>query len=120
MKKVLAVLLISIIVMKAEGQKTLHSDFHPSPGNTGSIPSSYDSLPRIYFGFSTGLNNYSGILGVGTDVRIYKPLFFRAGAGLSTWGYKVTVGIRYELKPGSGWVFGAGYSQCFGLKDFKD
>lgn len=78
-----------------------------------------DTLPYTYLGLGTGINNYVGIIGVGADVRVYHEFFIRIGAGLGSWGGKLTGGIRYERKYTSGWGYGISYSQCSGLNDYK-
>ncbi len=81
--------------------------------------SEIDIPPKIYLGIGLGINNYSGILGIGCKIRVYETFFIRGGAGLSTWGWKTTGGIIYERKYTKGWGFGLGYSSCSGIKDFE-
>lgn len=78
-----------------------------------------DSLTKFYLGFGMGLNNYCGMLGIGADLRVYKRLLVRVGAGIGSWGNKLTVGLRYQRRYTKGWVYGIGYSSCSGLTNFK-
>ena len=54
------------------------------------------------------------------DFRAYKTIVIRGGAGIGTWGPKVTIEVRNELKKvkGKGWVLGLGFSHCSGIKNF--
>lgn len=105
MKKVLLTFIFLGILINAGAQ------------STGS--SMRDSIPKFYLGVGAGLNNYTGLLGVSANVRIYHKFFLQAGVGLGSWGSKVSVGARYDLAYRKGWSFGVGISNCSGLKDFK-
>ncbi len=75
--------------------------------------------PDLYLGVGTGLNSYTGVLGISGNIRIVKKHFMQAGFGLGSWGYKYTVGLRHDLTYGRGWSFGAGVSHCTGLKSVE-
>nr|NQU92279.1 hypothetical protein [Bacteroidota bacterium] len=75
--------------------------------------------PRSYLGISTGINNMVGLLGAQVDVGITKKLSFGGGLGLSSWGFKYALNIRYCPKGFYGFYSKTGYSQNSGLKDFE-
>jgi hypothetical protein len=79
-----------------------------------------DSLPRFYLGFGTGINSYTGMLGLSYNFRIHNKLFVQGGLGLGGWGTKVTIGLRYDMAYQKGWSYGVGFSSCSGAKDFKE
>ena len=82
-------------------------------------PSEADTFPKFYFGFGAGLNNYNGLLGIGAKFRIHKTIFLRAGAGIGTWGNKLSFSVEYDRKYTRCWAYGIGYSTCSGIKNFK-
>lgn len=102
MKKILFIILISISVLRLYAQS----------GN--------DTLPKFYLGLGTGINSYTGLLGLSGNLRIHDRIFIQGGLGLGSWGSKITIGIRYDMTYGSGWCYGIGISSCSGLKDFKN
>lgn len=75
--------------------------------------------PSLSLGIGAGLNNYCGILGVGMNCRVADPLYIRAGAGVGSWGYKLTAGILFKSNFASGWAFGAAYCYATGLSNFS-
>jgi hypothetical protein len=118
MKKIALIVCISVIAFCANAQ-----DYYPSPATkTSPAPVSNavrDTVPKFYLGLAVGLNNYTGIFGVGAEIRTVDPLLVRVGAGIGSWGTKLTVGLVYELHHTSGWAFGISYSSCSGLSNFK-
>ncbi|MBI3500968.1 MAG: hypothetical protein HY063_04160 [Bacteroidetes bacterium] len=82
-------------------------------------PTKNDSAPKFYLGIGSGLNNYNGLLGIGANLRIHKTMFLLAGAGIGSWGNKVSAGIKYTRKFTSSWGYAMSYSHSTGLKDFK-
>lgn len=73
---------------------------------------------KAYLGFSTGINNMVGILGISLDAVINKNVTIGGGIGLSTWGYKWSLNLRYYPKGWRGFFMKGGYSQNSGLEDF--
>lgn len=69
----------------------------------------------LYINLSTGLDNYTGILGVGLTVPVYNDFALRAGAGVGAWGPKYSFGIKYQDLSKKGVGFGIGYSHCPGV-----
>lgn len=123
-KVVFSVLFISLaFTAAAQDNYTRPANVQTTGQNTQqqTTSSATDSLPKFYLGIGTGVNNYTGILGVGIDFRVYHSVILRAGIGIGTWGSKVTIGVRYEMEQfkGRGWVMGLSYSYCSGLSNFQ-
>ena len=76
--------------------------------------------PVCYIGFSTGMNNPSGFLGLDFNIKLGKYVTLDAGAGPSTWGNKLCVGGKYYLKPAHrGFAFGGGLTFSSGQENAK-
>jgi len=75
--------------------------------------------PSTYFGFGLGINSYTGVIGFSINQRVHKKLFVQGGFGLSSWGMKASLGVRYDLRYSSGWSFGVGLSYCSGANGVK-
>ena len=73
----------------------------------------------FYLGFGTGFDNYTGMLGISGTVRLYDKLSLRGGLGLSGWGQKSSIGLKYDLKDVGGWSYCLGYSYSPGLEGLK-
>jgi hypothetical protein len=80
---------------------------------------SVEPLTKFYLGIGGGANNFTGIIGISANYRIYEKLFFQAGVGLGGWGYKYTFGIRFDDTYGKGWSYGVGYSVASGITNEK-
>ena len=75
--------------------------------------------PRTYIGFSTGINNMVGILGITLDQEVNKNFTMGVGIGLSTWGYKWELNVQYYPKGWPGLYIKGGYSRNTGLVGFE-
>ncbi len=75
--------------------------------------------PKFYLGIGTGINSYTALIGLSGNYRMTDHLFLQGGLGIGGWGYKVSLGIRYDRSLGSGWMYGVGLSSCSGLQDFE-
>ncbi len=82
-------------------------------------PKNTEAESNFFLGIASGINNDAGLFGIGGKVRLYRTLFFRAGAGIGTWGKKVTFGFKYERKYSKCWGYSLSYSTSSGIKDFK-
>lgn len=72
-----------------------------------------------YVGLGTGFNNHNGLLGLSLEVGLQESISLRAGAGLGTWGAKLSGGLLVKTGSDKDWKLGVGYSTSSGLKDFK-
>ncbi|MEQ8469911.1 MAG: hypothetical protein RIC35_01930 [Marinoscillum sp.] len=73
--------------------------------------------PDLYLDLSSGIDNHTGILGIGAMFPFNKKMALRAGAGIGAWGGKLSAGIKFEDRETNGWGFGLSYSHCPGLED---
>jgi hypothetical protein len=80
---------------------------------------SNDSLPKFYLGLGTGINNYTGLLGIGADISIHNNFMLKLGGGIGAWGTKLSAGIKYVKRDADGWGVGVSYSICSGVKNVK-
>lgn len=79
--------------------------------------------PRVYIGFSTGINNPVGIIGPAIDIAITPSVSIGTGVGISSWGTKIFLEGRYYFKPcNRGWAIGSGFTYNTGLQnaEFQD
>ena len=75
--------------------------------------------PSAYIGFSTGINNMIGVLGPQLDIVLNKNLTLGAGIGLSTWGTKWALNMKFYPKGWYQFYVKGGYSKNSGLVDFE-
>ncbi|WP_258104651.1 hypothetical protein [Marinoscillum sp. MHG1-6] len=71
----------------------------------------------FYLGISSGIDNYTGLLGLGAQVPIIDKFALRGGAGLGAWGGKLSAGVKYESLVKKGLGVGLSYSHCTGAND---
>ncbi|MBE0663888.1 MAG: hypothetical protein IH597_15635 [Bacteroidales bacterium] len=79
-----------------------------------------DPIPSVYLGIASGINNYSGLIGIAIEAPISPPISLFGQAGIGTWGTKIGGGFRYYQNPdlyGSAWSIG--YASASGLTDFE-
>jgi hypothetical protein len=74
--------------------------------------------PDFYLGIGTGIESFSGMVGVTADIKAKENLFVRMGAGIGGWGGKLSIGIRGERRAGNSVGYGAFFSYATGLKGF--
>ena len=87
MKSILIIILTILLTVKTSAQIGTYQANVPAPG--------------FYLGLGTGLESFSGVIGVTGDLRVTKNFFLRAGAGIGSWGGKLSVGIRNESRAGN-------------------
>jgi hypothetical protein len=81
---------------------------------------SAESEPRsLYLGFGTGINAYSGVMGITAEFRVAQPVSLVGALGVGSWGSKTSIGIRYYPHYPGEWSFTLGYSHCSGFADMK-
>ena len=71
-------------------------------------------LPQAYIGIGAGINNYCGLIGIGANFYLVDDICLRVGAGIGTWGSKLTAGVKYEKRDEKGWGCGISLSSCSG------
>ena len=75
------------------------------------------SPPRLYLGFSTGVNNSLGFIGPQVDVAITEQWSVGTGIGLSTWGNKMFLEGRYYFgERNRGWAISGGVTYSAGSR----
>lgn len=75
--------------------------------------------PGVFIGLSTGLDNMVGLLGVQLDVVASKNLTIGGGIGISSWGYKYALNLKFYPEGLYKYYFKTGYSQNSGLDQFE-
>ncbi|WP_296620635.1 hypothetical protein [Marivirga sp.] len=103
MKK--ALLFFSILFLSLELKGQTEEYFDP------------DDRPKFYFGVGTGINTYTGLAGLSGNFIIEKKLFVQAGLGLSSWGVRTSIGLRYDRSYRNGFTYGIGLSNSSGIDD---
>ena len=78
-----------------------------------------DTLPKFSIGIGTGINNYTALLGISANLRLFNTVSLQGGLGLGSWGYKYSIGIKYNGHYNGGWYYGIGYSGCTGENNLK-
>lgn len=114
MKQILLFVFISLLALKITAQSSVTLFAEPK------IIFNADSLPKLYVGAGFGLNNSSGVIGIVANYRLIDRLFAQGGFGLGLWGFKYTVGLKYDFNYLSGFSAGMGMSFTPGSADFSD
>jgi hypothetical protein len=105
MKKLLIFLLAGFLVGNISAQNTSNPQI--------------EKKPDFYLGIGTGLESFSGVIGMTGDFRLQDNYFVRLGAGIGSWGAKFSAGIRAEKKAGNSIGYGVYISWATGLKNFS-
>ncbi|MCF8298983.1 MAG: hypothetical protein K9J13_15650 [Saprospiraceae bacterium] len=105
MKKIILIIILAFSLIQLRAQT---SKLQPK-----------DTLPSIYLGISSGIDNYAGLVAIGSEVRLTNQLFLRIGVGLGGWGNKLSGGLKYETKQTNNWGLGLYYTYSTGIQDFK-
>jgi hypothetical protein len=71
----------------------------------------------LYLGFGTGINTYSGALGITGEFHIASPVSLVGSLGIGSWGSKSSIGLRYYPHYPNQWAFTVSYSHCSGMND---
>lgn len=82
-----------------------------SPTHKAVTPSNF------YLDFSSGIDNHSGLLGIGFQMPFNSEIGLRGGLGFGAWGGKMSIGMKYQKYQQRGWGVGLGYSHCPGISD---
>lgn len=78
-----------------------------------------DQSHPFYLGVGTGIDNFTGFLGVSGTLRIYDKLSVRGGWGLGGWGSKSSIGLKFDTSESGRWSYCFGYSYCPGIENLK-
>ncbi len=73
--------------------------------------------PEFYLALSTGVDNYTGMIGLGAMMPFHEKFSLRMGAGLGAWGGKLSFGLNFQDLTKTGFGLGLGYSHCPGIKE---
>ncbi|GAA5024584.1 hypothetical protein GCM10011506_08310 [Marivirga lumbricoides] len=76
-----------------------------------------EERPKFYLGIGTGMNSYTGLAGISANYIIDNKLFAQAGLGLSTWGFRSSIGLRYDQSYNNGLTFGINYIHSSGIPE---
>ncbi|RUA31496.1 MAG: hypothetical protein DSY77_12955 [Bacteroidetes bacterium] len=76
-----------------------------------------DDRPKFYFGIGTGVNTFTGLAGLSANYIIDKTLFLQGGLGLSSWGIRSSIGLRYDQSYTNGLTFGFNLARSSGIND---
>ena len=63
--------------------------------------------------------NYTALLGVSANLRLFSTVSLQGGIGLGGWGSKYSIGIKYSSHYNGGWYYGLGFSNSPGEKNVK-
>jgi hypothetical protein len=123
MKKSLLIVLVMMGCMSAFAQmndKVTTQNNRPVKARKKAHEKRAPVCAPFYIGFSYGVNNPSGFIGLDLNLPLTSHLSLGAGAGLGTWGNKVKLDIKYALKGcASGFAFGGGITYSFGEDNFN-
>lgn len=73
----------------------------------------------FYLGVGTGIDNFTGTIGVSGTLKVYDKLSLRGGVGLGGWGAKSSIGLKYDTSDAGRWSYCLGYSYCPGQDNLK-
>lgn len=76
-----------------------------------------DEPRSLYLGVGTGINAYTGLVGVSAEFNIAKPISIVGALGIGSWGTKSSIGLRYYPHYPNQWAFTVSYSHCSGIND---
>ncbi|KAA9346077.1 hypothetical protein F0P94_03065 [Adhaeribacter soli] len=111
MKKVFSLLLLmAVISARATAQDYANPDYVKSDYRNNLQPAS-----TFYLGFGGGINHYLGLIGPSVEFQLAEKITVFGGAGLGSWGSKLSFGARYYANYPGKWAFGLGYSVSSGL-----
>jgi len=77
-----------------------------------------DNSRRFHLGVGTGIDNFTGALGISGTLRVTEMVSVRGGFGVGGWGTKSSIGLKFDKGANSKWAYNLGYSACSGLEDF--
>ena len=78
-----------------------------------------DEYPKVYLGVGTGFDNFTGFMGLSGTLKMYEKFAVRGGFGVSGWGLKSSIGIKYDHSETGKWSYCLGYSNSPGAEGIK-
>jgi hypothetical protein len=78
-----------------------------------------ENRPKFYLGLGSGINTYTGIGGISANYIIDNTLFAQAGVGISTWGIRTSIGIRYDQSYRNGLTLGVNLVRSSGIDNIE-
>lgn len=106
MKRHIIIILLFVLSKALLAQDSLQNDLNKE-------------IPQVYIGIGSGFNNYCGLFGIGVNFFLDDKICFRVGAGVGTYGTKLTGGFKYEKRDKKGWGAGLSFSSCSGLNEYN-
>ncbi|MGJ3235272.1 hypothetical protein [Marivirga sp.] len=107
MKKALLIFSIIIFSLELKAQDQTEGSYYEP-----------EDRPKFYIGIGSGINAYTGLAGISANYIINdKTLFAQGGLGLSAWGIRTSIGIRYDQSYRHGFTFGVNLSRSSGIDD---
>src|SRR5688572_31232931 len=76
-----------------------------------------EPAPATYIGLGSGVENFTGLLGVSIEANLQGNFSLYGGLGLGSWGYKFSGGFKYYPEYPYRWAYCASISHATGLKD---
>ncbi|MEO9474494.1 MAG: hypothetical protein ABJG41_03140 [Cyclobacteriaceae bacterium] len=89
---------------------------YKEPSKAQMVTSTENEPQAFYLALCSGIDNYTGLLGLGGQIPIQDKFVLRGGVGIGAWGGKLSAGVKYESLIEDGWGFGASYSHCTGIE----
>ena len=110
MKRILLLIVVVFCVSQSHAQQKENNPF---------ILQEVPYYPSSYLGLSTGINNMVGLLGVQLKLVVSPKLLLGFGAGIGSWGYKLTGNLELQPKGVYGIFFKGGYMHATGLEEVE-
>lgn len=101
------------VTMVVFGVAIAQDNTNPFIGKTDTPPA------KAYLGLSTGINNMAGFLAIQLDAVVNENISIGGAYGLSTWGSKWAINLKYYPKGFYGFTIKGGYSRNSGLENFE-
>jgi hypothetical protein len=87
--------------------------------NQGIQPNLEVKHPSAYIVLGSGINNTTGLLGLGIDVKIVEQVSGMFMLGLGSWGTKLSAGAKFFRKYPVGVAYQASFSHSRGVSDIE-
>lgn len=74
---------------------------------------------KFYVGLASGVESFTGLIGVSLEAKVVKNIALYAGAGIGGWGAKISGGAKLYREFPYKWAYCVSLSNASGLKDYK-